>query len=290
MVKLAPLAAVLLLAGCGGGARPQPRLLVSHAADPVALTPLPDGGFLYAERTTGRVRRVTAAGALIGAPLARVMVRTDGQRGLLGLTTIGRAIYGAWSARDGRLLVAQLTPRRRLVWTGPQTNTLANGGHLATLPDSRIAIGVGDLQGGADPNARSILTLDPNGPPSQTPRVLSRGWNNPFAFAADPSGAIWVADNSPGRAAERLGRGDRDNAPRMALARKTAPSALALGRSEIVICGFVSGRLDRDTIDGDTAKASGDLLATDCATGVARLRNGALVYAAIHGDIVEVRE
>jgi len=289
--RLPPLALVVAVAGCGASAAPAQRVLVRRARDPVALTPLADGGFLYAERTTGRVRRVTATGRLVARPLARVAVSTTGQRGLLGLTTVHGDVFAAWSAPSGRLLVARLTPSRRLVWTGPQTNTLANGGHLATLPDGHIVIGIGDLQGRRDPNAGSLLALDPNGPQTQTPRVLSRGWNNPFAFAADRSGAIWVADNSPGRTPERLGRGDREGAPRIALTRKTAPSGLALSDREIFICGFVSGRLDRYAVDGDgtSAKPDGDPLATNCATGVARLRGGALVYAARRGDLVEVR-
>ena len=118
-----------------------------------------------------------------------------------------------------------VTPHRR-VWTGPPSATLADGGHLALDRRGRLLIGIGDLQqptridDAAYPNGK-ILALDPAGPAGQRPTILSAGWNNPFAFAVAPDGRVWVADNSPGKRPERIGRGDRPDAPLSTLAGKT---------------------------------------------------------------------
>src|SRR5665648_375351 len=104
---------------------------------------------------------------------------------------------------------------RRIVWCGPPSATLANGGHLAFAPDGRLLIGIGDLQHPrraqrADTPNGKLLSLRPDGPPTQRPAVVSSGWNNPFAFTFTPSGTLWVADNSPGTRPERLAPGASD--------------------------------------------------------------------------------
>ena len=63
-----------------------------------ALQPLPGGGLLFAERTTGRIRRLGADGAP-EETVATVEVSSGGQRGLLGL------------ARDARGRLARYRPR-----------------------------------------------------------------------------------------------------------------------------------------------------------------------------------
>ena len=59
--------------------------------------------------------------------------------------------------------------------------------------------------------------------------MLSQGWNNPFAFALTPAGALWVADNVPGQRGERLARGDLDGEPThvTTLPTNTVPAGLA---------------------------------------------------------------
>jgi Glucose / Sorbosone dehydrogenase len=260
------------------------------AAFAAAIAPLPGGGLRFGERLTGRIREVDASGRPAPEPVAVVEVSTSGQRGLLGLAVDARGrTFAAWTRPDRRLVVGQVDPGpARLVWRGPESTRLANGGHLAFAPDGRLVIGIGDLEARrrvADPDRPNgkLLSLDPDGPADQTPRVLSSGWNNPFAFTYTPGGELWVADNTGGTGSERLARGDRRDRPtRVTRLRGTrAPSGLAaVNDRELALCGFVSGRLDRYEIGrGGHARRTRPTLARDCRIGVVALTDGSLAYA-----------
>jgi hypothetical protein len=281
----------VVLAGCGSGAphatTASPRLPSRTASTVAALAPLPGGGLRVGVLQTGVVRD---AG---GRPFARLRVSTGGQRGLLGLA-VGSdgATYASSTAAGGarRIVVDRIDAgHRRRVWTGPPSATLANGGHLALDRRGRLLIGVGDVQQPSRirdprfPNGK-LLALDPAGPPSQTPTVLSSGWNNPYAFAVAPDGRVWVADNSPGRRPERIGRGDRPGAPLTPLRGKTAPSGLAvINDRTLAVCGIVSGRLDRYRVRAGGRVAFAGTIARGCAFGVVRLRSGLLAFSTPHG-------
>ncbi len=290
--------AALALPACGSGgseaapAAAPPSARLAAIPDVAALAPLRGGGLRVGERRTGRIRDLRPGGRP-GPGLARVAVSTAGQRGLLGLAVDRRGrTFAAWTAPDAgrRLLVGQVAPGPlRLIWRGPRSATLANGGHLALTPAGRLVLGVGDLQDRArvpdpgTPNGK-LLALDPEAGPAQRPRVLSSGWNNPFAFGVLPGGAIWVADNSAGRAPERLARGDRGAVPARAAALPagTAPSGLAaISAGAIAVCGVRSGRLLRYRVGpgGQAAPLPGPPLARDCRLGVARLAGGRLAYS-----------
>lgn len=174
------------LGACGGASGPAPRapsvVVVADAPDVAALASTGDGGFLFGERRTGRVRAVDAAGVVEAAPLATLPVRTDGQRGLLGLAVDpARRVFAAWTRPDGRLVVAEVAPgAERTVWIGPSSADLANGGHLDVDAEGRLLIGVGDLQQSsriddpAAPNGK-LLALDPDGPPVFVSTLQGRG-------------------------------------------------------------------------------------------------------------------
>jgi hypothetical protein len=289
--------ATLAVAGCGGGGSPDDvRLSVETSVrfepgtEPAALAPLPDGGLVVGERRTGRVRVLSADGNLEPEALARVAVAAseDDQRGLLGLAVAGDRVFAAWTrAADGRLVVAEVSrDAERLVWAGPQSSDLANGGHLAFLPDGRLVVGVGDLQhpglvdDPAAPNGK-LLALDPTGPPSQRPEPLSGGWNNPFAFVVTAGGDLWVADNAPGDDLERIGRGDRQarGSEPMALPGRRAPAALVeFPPGHLGLCGYLDGELTAVEVDGREPRP-GDRLATGCRTGAAVLTDGRLAVS-----------
>jgi hypothetical protein len=275
-----PLALVALtLTACGTAhpARPRSSTLLLRTGPAPALAALPDGGLLVGTRDG----RITALhGDALSHPYPRVAVSRGGQRGLLSLVARGHAVFAAWTDAGRRLVVGRLrrgaAPLVR--WRGPRTATLANGGHLAVDPEGRLVVGVGDRQ--RRPGSGVLLGLDPAGPSGQRPVVLSRGWNNPFAFAY-AGRELWVADNAPGRAPERLARGDLGT-PRniTALPRGTAPSGLvALGPRTLLVCGFVSGTLDRYARDGRRFRRTGTL-ARDCRYGAVRLTDGRIAFAA----------
>lgn len=306
-VTAAALSLVAAAGACGsdeptGAPMPAPATLdavplVTDAAEPVAPLAEADGSFLYAERLTGVVRRVDPAGVLLDEPVATVATRgTAGdQRGLLGLRRdrSGR-LFAAWTrADDDRLVVGELLDdgEHRLVWEGPPSSDLANGGHLDLLPDGELLIGVGDLRQpgelAEDPEApnRKLLAIDPDGPPDQMPRVVSSGWNNPFAFVVAPDGTIWVADNTGGEGPERIGRGDRPAAEAIPLdpagdAGALAPSGLVvLGDGRLGMCSFLRGELLEIDIARDQPALTGTVIASGCRTGVTRAPDGRVVMS-----------
>lgn len=287
--RLAAVAGLAVLTASCLWTPPLPRLLVEDATFPAALAPLPEGGLLYAERLTGRVRHVAGTRWLAPDPVAEVRVSTDGQRGLLGLAVRSDEVFAAWTDPDEILVVARVAPApARLVWEGPRTRERANGGRIAFAPDGSLVIGIGDLlepdlvDDAEAPNGK-MLRLDPDGEPTQQPETLSGGWHNPFAFTFTPDGELWVADNAPGREPERLARGNLgpEAASVVELPPRTAPSGLAfLADGRLAVCGYVSRELVAYRIGTDGIPVrDGRPLATDCALDVAVLADGRVVYA-----------
>jgi glucose/arabinose dehydrogenase len=287
MAQLA-LAALAVLAGCSTtDATPTPAgHVLLDIPQSAALATEPGGGLLVAPLAGGTIRRISANGSVAPTALRVPLVRTDGQRGLLSLAVGRSRVYASWTPRSGeRLVVGRLRAGMppRIVWTGPRTTTLANGGHLAFAPGGRLVIGIGDRQSPRGAVGR-LLSLDPAGPPTQRPRVLSTGWNNPFAFAFTPDDRLWVADNAPGAHPERLARGDAGRPHDVTdLPRATAPSGLAaLSGGDLALCGVVSGTLDRYRRTSDGSWTRVGTIAADCRYGVVRLTDGRLAYAGAH--------
>ncbi|MGH9000155.1 MAG: PQQ-dependent sugar dehydrogenase [Acidimicrobiia bacterium] len=287
------LSIVAALPSCGGGDEGDAtgRILVPRADEAAALAALPGGGLLFGERATGRVMRAGRSGRVDRQPVARLAVSTEGQRGLLGLATDGTGrVFAAWTepAADRRLMVGQVAPGPvRPVWEGPPSQKLANGGHIAFAPDGGLVVGVGDLleperiDDPAFPHGK-LLRLDPEGPATQSPTVISGGWNNPFAFTFDTQGRLWVADNAPGEEPERLVRGDLGPGRERAavLPSQTAPSGLAAAEDHLIVCGFLTGELLTYGLAGSgVPDATGRSLAEDCRLGVVTLTDGRLAYA-----------
>ena len=286
---LVAVCALYVLVGCGG-ARKQPssRVFAPGVSDVTAMVARPDGTLRVAIRAKGVIEVISAKGT-VGPTLARVPVRTDGQRGLLGVAIDSSGhVFASWTERAGRIVVGQVAPGpTRIVWNGPASADLANGGHIAFRHD-RLVIGIGDLLHNDrknDPAAINgkMVSLDPDGRPDQKPRVISSGWNNPFAFTVVPNGDIWVADNVPGDRGERLTRGDGVGTKPVELPRGTAPAGIDhIGSDELVVCGYKSAKLFAYSLVRDRPERP-RVLATDCSTAVATLPDGRVAYAADDG-------
>lgn len=281
-------AAVVAAFVVGPRDRDRSEVVVEGAVDPVAPVALPGGGFLYAERTTGRVVEVDARGSVRPFAIVPDRLRTDGQRGLLGLAVRevdGQTlVYASWTrADDDRLVVGALAGSgTRLVWEGPTSADLANGGTLVFRGD-RLLIGIGELQdpGAVDdprtPNGK-VLALDPLGPPGQVPGVVAGGWHNPFALTV-AGDDVWLADNAPGPEPERLARIAPDGTVAVVeLVGKRAPSSLAvLSDGDLALCGFVSGVVERIRVPASGPASPEGEVGPPCATGVAVLSDGSVV-------------
>lgn len=276
---LAAALALAALASCGGGGAG--RLARTDA--PSDIDALSDGGLLVAERATGRVLRIHDGKTIEIASVD--VVAEPGQRGLLAVLADGDDVYATWTrASDGHLVVGRVLPSAALVWVGPASTDLANGGRLAML-DGSLIIGIGDLMDPAkiddpaSPNGK-LLRLDPAGAPTQRPTVISSGWHNPFAFTVRDDGSVWVADNAPGDVAERLASADLRTV--VELDGTSAPSGLLADGSDLLVCGYVSGELRRYT-PGSKAY---DVVASGCRYDVDRLADGRIVMADDDGVVV----
>lgn len=283
---LGALAALVLLAGCVDDASPEPEpdsafgSVVVELTDVVAMDRLSTGEIVTAGRLTGTVHRFSLAGPEPEV-VAEVEVSSTGQRGLLGLVVDDRdRIFISWTDPDERFLIGRLpapagtdTSAVEIVWSGFASSTGANGGHLDILPDGRLVTGIGTLRRSSlidDPDAVNgkILAFDPDGPPDQTPEVLSSGWKNPFAFTVTAGGELWVADNEPEDGSpERLARGDSNGGPVTDIDRQFAPSAVVqLGPDRLGVCSYIGGGLHPVDLDDGRASQPGSAIADGCRT------------------------
>ncbi len=282
---------VVLAVGCG--ADPPSFATIADAPDAVSLH-ITDGGYVFADRLTGvvRLQRTTGDPA---TDSARVAVGTEGeQRGLLGVVELDHHVYAAWTEPVSlRLVVGELTPQRRLVWSGTDTQTKAIGGHLE-VRNGKLLIGLGELTGWAKQHGSgALVTLDPLGPPEQQPVVLTDGWHNPFAFVVSADGVVWVADNAPDGGAERIGRGDVAGQTVELPGPQRAPAAIAIfADGQLGVCGFLDGELRRyEVVAGDrlTVERRGTVT-TGCRTGLAIATTGGSDTIAVIGDgVLRVR-
>jgi hypothetical protein len=256
-----------------------------------AMAAMPGNRVRLGELETGVIR------TLDGPAVGHVAVSTGDQRGLLGLAVDENGTtYAAYTQRGGarRLVVDKVgVGAVRRVWTGPPSARDGNGGHIALAPDGRLVIGVGalghpELIDRPDVPNGKLLSLSLDGPATQTPRVLSSGWNDPYAFTFTPDGTLWVADDAAGRTPERLGRGD-GKGPRTPLGRPTGPSGLAaIDDHTLAVCGVANQRLDRYTIDGDGRTHFAGTISNGCTFGVVRRGDGTLLVSTASG-LVTVR-
>jgi len=287
-MSIVGLMATSALTSCAVDSGPQTSL-VYDGIEAVSLAEGADGSLLIAQRESGRILRIThEALSRRVAPgdiesIAEVEVASVGQRGLLGIAEVDGRVYAAWTRPDEQLVVGEVSPATRPVWDGYLSKAGANGGRLVVDPNGQLIIGVGTLRDSSllnDPDAPNgkLLRLDPLGPPTQTPLVVSAGWNNPFALAYADGDHLWVADNHPSDGDEPLVRADRD-ASLTILPNDSAATGLASIDDRLYVCTWNTRSLLRYVIEPSGQAERAGTIATDCLRDVVAI-DGRLFYAA----------
>ena len=178
---------------------------------PWGLAFLPDRSALVAERTTGRILRISPNGG------AKRVVQTipgvdpnAGEGGLLGLAVSpgyrsDRLVYAYYTtASDNRIARFRLGQRPRPILTGLKRGFIHNGGRIAFGPDGKLYAGVGDTGDASNSQDRSslngkILRMEPDGGvPDDNPfggsLVFTLGHRNVQGFDWDAKGRMWASE------------------------------------------------------------------------------------------------
>lgn len=189
---------------------------VLEADQPIVLIPRPGDDHLWLGERAGTVRRVSvgADGRLRADEQPALDISedttTDGERGLLGLafSPDGDTLFVSHTNADGntRLLSFAVDGdrvdlrSRKVLLAVDQPFANHNGGDVAWGPDDRLWFGFGDGGAGDDPANRAqdpdqvlgkIVRLDPTG---GDPEIVVSGVRNPWRFAFDTDGSLWIAD------------------------------------------------------------------------------------------------
>lgn len=213
---VAPISPGLLPAGF------QRQVVTESLSEPTALEFLPDGRLLIAQR--GGAIRVLVAGVLLPTPLIQLNCDTsNGERGLLGLAADPQfasngyvyAFYTTTEPRDrvSRFQVVgnQASPSsEQVVWDAPTTaSDFHHGGAIEFATDGKLLIAVGDQLDSENAQDLGVpfgklLRIEADGSvptdnpfiatPGADPRVYALGFRNPFRFAVDTDGTIYLGD------------------------------------------------------------------------------------------------
>lgn len=167
---------------------------------------------LVLQKEDGKVRLIKD-GMLQEKPVLDVEVNSSGERGLLGITTVGSTVYLYFteSTHDGSEPLGNRI--YRYDWNGqelvnqilvkklPSTNNYHNGGAMVTGLDGSVYAVIGDTgtygvlqnhpSGGIN-DTSVILRVVPEGP------YYAMGIRNSFGLAIDPvNGNLWATENGP---------------------------------------------------------------------------------------------
>ncbi len=182
--------------------------VVKIPQNPTTMTFVGDD-ILVLQRYTGQVRLVHD-GVLQEKPVLDVAIAKDGERGMLGITSVGSTVYVYFTASDvdgGKAIENRIY---RYQWNGedlvdpvlmktlPSDNFYHNGGAMTNF-DGQVYAVIGDngnygkLQNrDADwkEDTSVILRIDPPGP------YYAMGIRNSFGIAVDPfTGNLWDTEN-----------------------------------------------------------------------------------------------
>ncbi len=202
------------------GAADGPAPIVAEVAgtfeEPIALEVRPGDDHLWLAERAGTVRRVAVAAdgslAADGDPVLDLtdQTTTEAERGLLDLafSADGAVLYVSRTNLDGntRLTAYDLdgddvdlgSERELLAVDQPYPNH--NGGNVVLGPDGAVWFGLGDGGAADDPENRAqdpdtvlgkIVRLAPDG---GDPEIVVTGVRNPWRFAFDDDGSLWIGD------------------------------------------------------------------------------------------------
>jgi glucose/arabinose dehydrogenase len=201
------------------GADPAVETVVAASVhEPTVLIPRPgDDGHLWLAERAGRVRRLAIADggntlSTTGDYLLDISDDTtvDAERGLLGMTFSpdGTTLYVSYTNADGNTRVVSYATdgeaidasSRAIVYATDQPYPNHNGGNIAFGPDGMLWLGLGDGGAADDPENRAqdpdadlgkMLRIDPE---TLEREIVVSGVRNPWRWAFDTDGSLWIAD------------------------------------------------------------------------------------------------
>ncbi len=194
--------------------------------EPIALVVRPGDDHLWLAERAGVVRRlaVDRSGELsaVGEPQIDIgdETTTEAERGLLGLafSRDGATMFLSSTDLDGNSRLAAYDvidgevdeDSAQTVFTVEQPYGNHNGGHVVLGPDGNLWLGLGDGGSADDPDNRAqdpttplgkIVRLDPDEAEPEADIVVS-GLRNPWRFAFDEDGSLWIGDVGQGEVEE----------------------------------------------------------------------------------------
>jgi glucose/arabinose dehydrogenase len=197
----------------GSAARSSARTIVTglHVPWGIAFLPGKNGDALVAERTTGKIIRISRPGGHKSVAMTVPGVDTHaGEGGLLGLAVSphyaqDKLVYAFYtSSSDDRIVRFQLGGRPQVVLKGLVRGLIHNAGRIAFGPDGKLYAGTGEA-GESDLAQKlgslngKILRMNPDGSaPADNPfkgsLVWSYGHRDPQGIAWDAHGRLWSSE------------------------------------------------------------------------------------------------
>jgi glucose/arabinose dehydrogenase len=200
-------------AAATSAARSSTRTIVTGLHVPWGITFLPgkNGDALVAERTTGKIIRISRPGGRKSVAMTVPGVDTNaGEGGLLGLAVSphyaqDKLVYAFYtSSSDNRIVRFKLGGKPQVILKGVVRGLIHNAGRIAFGPDGKLYAGTGeagqsDLAQRVDTLNGKILRVNPDGSvPSDNPfkgsPVWSYGHRDPQGIAWDAQGRLWSSE------------------------------------------------------------------------------------------------
>ena len=203
---------------------------VAEMAGPIWIMPRPGDDHLWVSEREGRVRRVAVgADGTLAADADPVLdisdqIRIEFEHGLFAhaFDPEGDRLFVSYTDNDGDSVVARYDidgnsvdeSSREELFLLDQPHGNHNGGHVV-FHDGDLWLGMGDGGSAGDPDKLAqdpdvlygkMIRIDPD---SGAHEWVSLGLRNPWRFAFDPDGRLWIADVGQG-SVEEINRVDAE--------------------------------------------------------------------------------